>query len=67
MREANYSSLRHLRTSYKCTLDFSGTDSVAGGVDDVINTTGNPVVTVRVTTTAITGKIISWIRTCVYI
>lgn len=52
----------YLWAGYKGALDFSCADTVAGGVDDVIHSACDPVVSVRVAATSVTGEVVPWSR-----
>ena len=59
MREANDRRLRYLRAGNEGGLYLGGADAVAGRVDNVIDTAGDPVVALAVSSAAITGEVVS--------
>ena len=61
MRISNDRRLGHLGMFYQSRFDFRGTQPVAGYVEDVVDTTGDPVITVFVTACAISGEVIAFI------
>src|SRR5690606_21914762 len=57
VRITHHRSLSHFRVRYQRAFYFSGTHTVAGYVNNVVHTAGNPVVTVFITTGTVTGEI----------
>src|SRR5690606_17813444 len=57
VRITHHCSLGHFRVRYQRAFYFSGTHAVAGYVNNVVHTAGNPVVTVFITTGTVTGEI----------
>src|ERR1700686_4621416 len=57
MRKSNDGGLCHLRMSDQGAFDFRGTQPVTGDIDDIVYTTRNPVIAVRIAPRAIAGEI----------
>lgn len=49
----------HLGAGHKGTLDLSCADAVTGWVDDVIHSTGDPVISIGVAAASITGEVVA--------
>lgn len=58
----NDSGLSNTRMLNQSRLDFSGTQTMTGDVDDVVNTTLNPDVAVLVPSSTVAGEVESWVR-----
>src|SRR5438270_12209644 len=61
MRKADDGGFRHFYMRDKRTFDFRGAHAVAGDVDHVIDTAGDPVITVLVAPASIAGEILALI------
>src|ERR1700722_893026 len=55
--KSNDGGLRHLRMSDQGTFNFRGTQPVSGHIDDVVDTTRDPVIAIGIAARAITGEI----------
>src|SRR5690606_9832076 len=57
MWHTDYSGLCHGFMRHQCTFNFCSTEAVSGYIQDIIYTTGNPVVTIFITPCSIPSEI----------
>src|SRR5690606_41875161 len=57
MWHTDYSGLCHGFMRHQCTFNFCSTEAVSGHIQDTIYTTGNPVVTISITTCSIPSEL----------